>query len=610
MNESKVKKHWQKPHQKAGIPHGSVGVLISVEGNEKGAVREFYNLLDAFVDSEKAAGRIYSSKPEVQEEHEGKVDAADELAAACAELSEKKGKNLEKTYIRPKQFPTNVKNLIFFQMPCSVSELYELGSRFIEKCQTMRCCRYVARCVPFENVTSVDLAVLEQEIGKVIERHFGLATDKKDTFNLEFKARCNDKISFEDIIKIVNFHMKNFAPLCKVNLSNPDKSIVVQVINKAVLIGCVNNYVGLRRYSTKPKGSSEVDSDISEEERKMKEKKEEEEKFGDVTKRINELRKIHQEKVEQQKRAQRAINASGDSEHKENRLPGQRRENYDGDRTWKSHQSSTNNTFLEQSQNFSQSDFDRSLADGNLAKFEQTTSEDFKSNGSPILKPNRSQFYPAESPKMAVKEEESVLDDLKFTDFENQFFADVFRGPPRCARGGRRVQMPRDYEIRRNVRERKPRNDGRRENEVTGTLQSSGFDHSGAGYYQNSCVSSANTSDGKYKVEKVHKPPPRPLKPPQYHPDNIKAAILTLEQQMLSPPSGISPQNVALGDGVVYFNSDVQTPVICPARREKRVLKIKTPPKTFKCKYKTEREIAVQECMNYMLDLVVKVNEE
>ncbi|CAD5223398.1 unnamed protein product [Bursaphelenchus okinawaensis] len=288
----RVKKNWLKP-PKQGIPKGALGVLVTVEGNEKAAVREFYNLIDTFVDAEKQAGRIYYEKEKEEDSQSSTCDAADELAAELADLKDKKLKTDSSGYSKPKQFPTNVKNILFFQMPCTPDELYELGRKFIERCQEMRCCRYIARCTPFENVIDADEEALGNALGRVIEKHFGLAKDKKDTYSLEFKARCNDKLKFDQVLKIVDFHMANFAPLSKVNLGQPDKTIVVHVVHKAVLVGCISNYMDLRRYSAKPKAGDDSSVDDEEERRR---KEEEDEKFAGVTKFLAEQKKAVEER--------------------------------------------------------------------------------------------------------------------------------------------------------------------------------------------------------------------------------------------------------------------------------------------------------------------------
>lgn len=78
----------QQVNQNSLIEFGSRGYFITVEGrqNEKGGVREAYNLFDSIEDNSTSLNKpSNSSLPDNSE-----IDASDELAAACAEILDSK----------------------------------------------------------------------------------------------------------------------------------------------------------------------------------------------------------------------------------------------------------------------------------------------------------------------------------------------------------------------------------------------------------------------------------------------------------------------------------------------------------------------------------------
>lgn len=105
----------------------------------------------------------------------------------------------------------------------------------------------------------------------------------------------NNQTNKVQVLEMLGRHMQNMAPLSKVNLNTPDLTICVNVLNKIVLYSCIKNFHVLRKYSARPKGSTDDEKTDTEDEAK----KAENERFKDVDSFLKERRKDMQEKVPQ-----------------------------------------------------------------------------------------------------------------------------------------------------------------------------------------------------------------------------------------------------------------------------------------------------------------------
>lgn len=89
---------------------------------------------------------------------------------------------------------------------------------------------------------------------RLVHHHF-VETWKGDnapTYALEFKTRNNTSFTQKDILEVLDDLIKCLSPLSRVNLSKPDLTILVNVLNRNVLFSCVRNYQSKRKFSVRP----------------------------------------------------------------------------------------------------------------------------------------------------------------------------------------------------------------------------------------------------------------------------------------------------------------------------------------------------------------------
>ncbi|KAK9273444.1 hypothetical protein L1049_018254 [Liquidambar formosana] len=106
--------------------------------------------------------------------------------------------------------------------------------------------RFILRLLPVE----VTCYASEEEISKAIKplvtQYFPVETQSPQKFAVLYEARANSGI---DRMKIINSVAKSVPGPHKVDLNNPDKTIVVQIVKTVCLIGIVEKYKELAKYN-------------------------------------------------------------------------------------------------------------------------------------------------------------------------------------------------------------------------------------------------------------------------------------------------------------------------------------------------------------------------
>ncbi|CAE6097978.1 unnamed protein product [Arabidopsis arenosa] len=106
--------------------------------------------------------------------------------------------------------------------------------------------RFILRLLPIE----VSCYPSEEEISKAIkplvEQYFPVETENPRKFAVLYGARANTGL---DRMKIINTIAKSIPAPHKVDLSNPEMSIVVEVVKTVCLIGVVEKYKELAKYN-------------------------------------------------------------------------------------------------------------------------------------------------------------------------------------------------------------------------------------------------------------------------------------------------------------------------------------------------------------------------
>jgi tRNA acetyltransferase TAN1 len=117
--------------------------------------------------------------------------------------------------------------------------------------------RFILRVLPVEVTCYPSEEEISRAIKPLIEQHFPTETQPPLKFAVLYDARANTGV---DRMKVINAVAKSVPEPHKVDLSNPDKNIVVQIARTVCSISVVEKYKELAKYnlrqlqSSKPEG--------------------------------------------------------------------------------------------------------------------------------------------------------------------------------------------------------------------------------------------------------------------------------------------------------------------------------------------------------------------
>jgi len=107
--------------------------------------------------------------------------------------------------------------------------------------------RFLLRFVPIEMVCKANIEDIKTAAGKLFDKHFLNCSPK--TYSIVINKRYNNTIKRDDIINelagLVNF--KNVQH--KVDLKNPEHSVIVEILKGICCLSVVPNYLKWKKYN-------------------------------------------------------------------------------------------------------------------------------------------------------------------------------------------------------------------------------------------------------------------------------------------------------------------------------------------------------------------------
>lgn len=112
-------------------------------------------------------------------------------------------------------------------------------------------CRFIQRLLPADVTCKTNEKDFTDAAKVLIENEFNKQQPPSSslTYAVEFRSRNNDQISKETAYNIVGELISLTNPTIKVNLTKPDKTILVDVLGKVCCLSVVDEYHNLRRYN-------------------------------------------------------------------------------------------------------------------------------------------------------------------------------------------------------------------------------------------------------------------------------------------------------------------------------------------------------------------------
>ncbi|KAL5292388.1 THUMPD1 family protein [Megaselia abdita] len=226
-----------KSSRKLYIEPGNKGFLATCNFKERDAIREAYNILNAYADE------LYG--PVAGKDEGGEEKADDDISDALDKvISESKEKKV--SAFRFKAIDSGAANCIFIKT--TLPNPVELGVKLVKdlaKTKQQKT-RYLLRLVPIEAVCKANLPDILSAAGKLFDKYF--LTQGK-TFSIIYNKRLNNSINRDEIINELAelVALKNCNN--KVNLKNPELSVIVEIIKGMCCLSVVEQYIQLKKYN-------------------------------------------------------------------------------------------------------------------------------------------------------------------------------------------------------------------------------------------------------------------------------------------------------------------------------------------------------------------------
>jgi len=211
----------------------SCGVLVTCFRNcEAKCTRDAYFLLD------KAAGR---DVVETTEETAPITSFMDGVNKEVQELSKRDNKKFVAVKI------PDVQCMIFLKFspgldPCKITEtLFEMILK-----REISAIRFCQRMIPVQVLCKASMEEIKNHAERIIQPVFGGDPAVSHRYAVVFESRLNNSL---DRMTVINMLVELVGSRHKVDLTNPEKAIVVQVFKSYVAMSVVSEYAKYRKYN-------------------------------------------------------------------------------------------------------------------------------------------------------------------------------------------------------------------------------------------------------------------------------------------------------------------------------------------------------------------------
>nr|CAG4644405.1 EOG090X0GPG [Lepidurus arcticus] len=221
---------------------GQKGFLCTCNNREKECVREAYNLLNEYADKLYGPENKAEAKTSAQKENEEEEDIADALAKEVSTIKEQSTNQVERRF---KSVESGANNCIFIKT--TVESPTAMVNSILEDIKTtgQQKSRFLIRLLPIEATCKGNLEDITRSVEPLIETHF---PDVK-TFSILFRVRNNNQMKRDEVIAAVAQMVTKRFPDIKPNLNDPDKSIIIEIVQKHVCLGVVSRYFDFAKYN-------------------------------------------------------------------------------------------------------------------------------------------------------------------------------------------------------------------------------------------------------------------------------------------------------------------------------------------------------------------------
>lgn len=229
---------------------GMQGILITCNMNERKCTAEAFNLLNEYADQLHGPEKFNEGSSSEEECDEDDVEAA--LKKEVAQLKAPKGKQQR----RFQALDSGANNVIFIRT--HNLEPDKLVHHILSDLHTTKKkkSRVILRMLPVSGTCKAFQEDMEKYLVTFLEPWF--KTPSHATYQIAFKARNSSHNNREEIIKSIAGLVGKLNPKNKVDLTNPELTIIVEVIKTVCCVSVVHDYTLYRKYNVQEVLKEEV----------------------------------------------------------------------------------------------------------------------------------------------------------------------------------------------------------------------------------------------------------------------------------------------------------------------------------------------------------------
>ncbi|XP_068952170.1 THUMP domain-containing protein 1 [Petaurus breviceps papuanus] len=223
---------------------GLQGILITCNMNERKCVEEAYSLLNEYGDD------LYGPEKFVDKDKQPSGSEEEEEDDAEAALKKEVSEIQASTELRLRRFQSlesGANNVVFIRTLGIEPE--KLVHHILKDMYTTKKkkTRVILRMLPISGTCKAFLEDMKKYAETFLEPWF--KAPNKGTFQIIYKARNNSHMSREEVIKELAGIVGCLNPENKVDLSNPQYTIVVEIIKAVCCLSVVKDYMLFRKYN-------------------------------------------------------------------------------------------------------------------------------------------------------------------------------------------------------------------------------------------------------------------------------------------------------------------------------------------------------------------------
>ncbi|KAJ8037323.1 THUMP domain-containing protein 1 [Holothuria leucospilota] len=233
-------------------------------------------------------------------------DIADALQREVSQMNQQRS---EKNF-RFQAVDSRAKNVIFIRTkiqddPTTLVHHILMKLKELGRCQS----KHIQRMLPISGTCRASLEDIEKTIKPLLEPYFHSPETKESTFAILFKARNNNQIRKGEVITIVaNAVISNSTCTHKVDLDNPEYSILVEVICNVCCLSVLKDYNKLKKYNIRAIVGDEINQVRTNREQSASKEKEcenKEQKIENISSETPPTEKIEEEEQDECKKQEK-----------------------------------------------------------------------------------------------------------------------------------------------------------------------------------------------------------------------------------------------------------------------------------------------------------------